>query len=157
MKYYSETLDKVFDTKEELEKAEAELHELELKEAAEKAKRKEDANKVEDAFKALSEAKKHYNEQLVALRKAYHEELVKARDNFDTAMKSEKEILSDFEKRYQDELSAFIKKYRSYHLTLTSPTETIELSSEDDSDNRVLNSVFSPMNFLSDLMDMWRF
>ena len=71
MKYYSEILNKNFDTEKELVKAEEE-HKAEQakKEEAKLAVKKESAE-VEEAFKAILEAQKAYNEKLDAFKKDY--------------------------------------------------------------------------------------
>lgn len=75
MKYYSEALDKFFDTPQEC--TEAELKEQKAKEEAEKKskalkeQRKERAAEVEKALKELSEAEKHYRELLNNFLKDY--------------------------------------------------------------------------------------
>ena len=86
MKYYSEKLNKFYDTadacqraefeakeKENLAKIEEERKARELKEQKEKvaAERKAAAEKVNNAFKELTKAKKAYSEELQAFCKKY--------------------------------------------------------------------------------------
>lgn len=75
MKYYSENTRKFYDSEQECAQAEIEYNK---KLAAEKAKkeelsnaRKTRANEVEEAYKAILDAKKHYNELLNAFVKDY--------------------------------------------------------------------------------------
>lgn len=71
MKYYSELTKKVYDSVEDVEKAEAELRkEEEVKEAA-KQERADAAKKVEEAFKEASEANKRAKELLDEFLKKY--------------------------------------------------------------------------------------
>ena len=75
MKYYSEDLNKFFNTAEECEKAEV-AHLKRLKEEEEKKvtaanERAVKAKEVEDALKQLNEAKKNYDEKLRAFCKEY--------------------------------------------------------------------------------------
>lgn len=66
MKYYSETLQKLFESEKALVEAEKQAQEeKEKKEAEKKAlteKRATRAKEIEEAYKAIIEAKNHYNE-----------------------------------------------------------------------------------------------
>ena len=91
MKYYSETLKKMFNSVEELDNAEKELLEQKEEEKKALAVKKEDAKEVEDAFKAYVEIK----------NKAYDE-------------------IKQAEKVFIEKKNAFVKKYGCYHMTYTS-------------------------------------
>ena len=68
MKYYSDITKKLYDTTEELEKAEKEI-------VDKNSARKADAEKVDKAYKEFAEARKNYNNELYAFCKkhgAYH-------------------------------------------------------------------------------------
>ena len=83
MKYYSDTLDKIFETEKELKDAEkADAEEKAKKEEAKLAVKKE-SSEVEDAFKARNVARRAYNEKLVEARKTYNAALRKAKDEFE--------------------------------------------------------------------------
>ena len=75
MKYYSETLNKVFENEkdclnaEKEYKAKVETEEKRKKELADS--RKARAKEVEDAYKAVIDAQKHYNELLTNFCKKY--------------------------------------------------------------------------------------
>lgn len=75
MKYFSEQLNRLFDSAEELETAEAKAiaEENARKEAEQKkaAERKARAAEVEEARKAMMEATKHYNDVLAKFCKDY--------------------------------------------------------------------------------------
>lgn len=75
MKYYSETLNKLFDSTNDLEKAEKKHAEEEArkKELVEnkKKQRAEDAKKVDEAFKALKEAEDNYHKVIDEFIKKY--------------------------------------------------------------------------------------
>ena len=87
MKYYSDTLDKIFETEKELKDAEkADAEEKAKKEEAKLVVKKE-SSEVEDAFKARNAARKAYNEKLVESRKTYNEALRKAKDEFEASLK----------------------------------------------------------------------
>ena len=75
MKFYSEKLNKLFETEKECAEAE-DAHEKALAEAEAKKKalaeeRASRAKEVEDAYKAVLEAKKLYNEKLDAFLRDY--------------------------------------------------------------------------------------
>lgn len=76
MKYYSETLKKLFESQEECEKAEQE--EIEAKKKAEEekerlvAERKARADEVEAARKAMVEAQKNYEKVMHDFLRDYH-------------------------------------------------------------------------------------
>lgn len=71
LKYFSEKLNKLFDTEEELHKAEAEVEQKELEKLQLAEKRKERAKEVESALKEAKNAQKHYIELLNAFCKDY--------------------------------------------------------------------------------------
>lgn len=79
MKYYSEILDKVFDTTKDLEKAETLHAEEEAKKKKARTERAKDAKEVEDAFK-------HANDLLKAFVKkygSYHQTIDTSENLFD--------------------------------------------------------------------------
>ena len=119
MKYYSDTLDKLFETEKELEDAEkADAEEKAKKEEAKLAVKKE-SSEVEDAFKARNAARKAYNEKLVEARKTYNAALRKAKDEFDADLKESTESLEKAEADYDTKLKAFQKAHpEGYRLSL---------------------------------------
>lgn len=75
MKYYSETLNKVFENEKDCLNAEKE-YEAKVEEEEKRKKeladsRKVRAKEVEDAYKAIIDAQKHYNELLTNFCKEY--------------------------------------------------------------------------------------
>ena len=119
MKYYSDTLDKLFETEKELEDAEkADAEEKAKKEEAKLAVKKE-SSEVEDTFKARNAARKAYNEKLVEARKTYNEALRKAKDEFEASLKESTEALEKAEADYDAKLKAFQKAHpEGYRLSL---------------------------------------
>ena len=71
MKYYSETLKKVFDTPEDLQKAEAAHDKARAAEVAKQKERKARADEVSNARKAVVEAQKKYDDLLNKFVKDY--------------------------------------------------------------------------------------
>ena len=119
MKYYSDTLDKLFETETELKDAEkADAEEKAKKEEAKLVVKKE-SSEVEDAFKARNAARKAYNEKLVESRKTYNEALRKAKDEFEASLKESTEALEKAEADYDNKLKAFQKAHpEGYRLSL---------------------------------------
>lgn len=98
MKYYSEKLNKFYDTADACQRAEFE------------AKEKENLVKIEKE-RALREEKEK-KEARAAERKAAAEKVEVARKEVEKANKA-----------YKDALSEFINKYGSYHYTTSNPDE----------------------------------
>ena len=70
-KYFSEKLNKTFDTKEECLKAEAEFDEKHKAELQLKEERAAAAKEVEEAYKKANEARKEADDKLAAFLKKY--------------------------------------------------------------------------------------
>ena len=98
MKYFSEKLNRVFDTAEDCQRAEF------------AAKEKENLEKIQKE-KALREEKER-KEALAAERKADAEKVEAARKEMINAQTA-----------YKKELEAFCAKYGTYHLSLSNPDE----------------------------------
>ena len=98
MKYYSEKLNRVFDTAEACQRAEFE------------AKEKENLEKIKKE-KALREEKER-KEALAVERKADAEKVEAARKEMEKANKA-----------YKDALSEFISKHGAYHFSTSNPDE----------------------------------
>jgi len=129
MKYYSEKLDKIFDTQEALTEAEEKHEAEEAKKEEAKALVKKESTEVEDAFKARNAARKAYNEKLVEARKIYNEALRKAKDEFESSLKESTEALEKAETDYDTKLTAFQKAHQYYHLTLRDGDNVVTLVS----------------------------
>ena len=154
MKYYSEKLTKVFDTEEELKKAEGEAAEAELKKAEESKVRKADASKVEEAYKARNEARKAYNEKLTELRAAYNEAMAQARKAFEEGVDKVGNELSAKEQGFKDELDAFYKAHGPYHLTLKDGDSEVTLTRTGSEFREYGNPLFD-WNWFFDLVRRW--
>ena len=116
--FYSKPLKQVFDTLEELKAAEAK-HFSELKAKEDKAaQKKADAQKVEDAFKALNAARKDYKENLNQLTKEYSEQLTHVKKAFELGKADIHSKLAAAEDAYNAALKEFTSKYDHYHVTL---------------------------------------
>ena len=117
--FYSRILNKPFDSLAELKEAEAQ-HYAEIKAKEEKAAaKKADAQKVEDAFKALNQARKDYKVKLTQLTTEYSEELTNLKKAFDLGKKDLQDTLAAAEDTYSKALKEFTTAHpEGYHLTL---------------------------------------
>ena len=111
MKYYSETLDKIFETEKELKDAEKADAEKKAKKEEAKLAVKKESSEVEEAFKARNAARHAYNEKLVEARKTYNAVLRKAKDEFEASLKESTEALEKAETDYDNKLKAFQKAH----------------------------------------------
>lgn len=117
--FYSRVLNKPFDSLSELKRAE-EAYYAEQKAKEDKvAQKKTDAQKVEDAFKALNAARKAYKEELTQLSKEYSEELDKLKQAFELGKSDIQNKLAEAEDAYSTSLKEFTEKYpEGFHITL---------------------------------------
>ena len=151
MKYYSETLDKIFETEKELKVAEkADAEEKAKKEEAKLVVKKE-SSEVEDAFKARNAARKAYNEKLVEARKTYNAVLRKAKDEFEASLKESTEALEKAETDYDNKLKAFQKAHpEGFRLALKDGDNVVTYAS-----NPVEYQVKSISKEFDDMLDMF--
>lgn len=116
--YYSKILKQPFDSLAELREAEAAYYEAEKAKADKAAQKKADAKKVEDAFKALNQARRDYKENLNQLTTDYAEGLKELKAAFEADKNRISNALADAETKYSNELKEFTNKYENYHVTL---------------------------------------
>jgi hypothetical protein len=116
--FYSNILKKPFERLVDLKRAE-EVYYAEQKAKEDKATQKKvDAQKVEDAFKALNTARKDYKEKLTQLTTEYSEELTRLKKAFELGKKDLQNKLAAAEDNYSSALKEFTGKYDNYHMTL---------------------------------------
>ena len=117
--YYSKLLKQPFDSIAELREAEATYHAEQKAKADAAATKKADAQKVEDAFKALNAARKEYKEKLTQLTKEYAEELTALKKALDLGKKDIQDELAAAEDNYAKALKEFTVAHpEGYHVTL---------------------------------------
>ena len=126
MKYYSEDLKKVFDSVDELEKAEKEASIKKEEEAKALSLKKEEAKAVEDAYRNLVDTKK----------KAFKE-------------------IDEAEQVYINKRNEFVKKYGSFHMTYTDK-DAQPLSRLEDIFTNKYGTFENFMNIYSDIFNMFR-
>ena len=148
MKFYSEKLDKMFDSEKELLKAEETAFKAEQEAKAKSLAKKAEAKVVEDAFKARNAARLAYNKNVGEAKKVYTEGLKSIRASFDAVVVAENKKLDEAEKAYDTVLKDFIAKHpEGYHMTLKDGDNVITLHS----DNKSLD--FSNAFKMFDIMD----
>lgn len=116
--YYSKVLNKPFDTIKELRDAENAYYAEQKAKADAVALKKADAQKVEDAFKAMNAARKEYKEKLTQLTAEYSEELTNLKKAFELGKKDIHDTMAAAEDTYAKALKEFTDKHQQYHLTL---------------------------------------
>lgn len=147
MKFYSETLDRLFES----EKALVEAEQAAARAAEEKTRkaeaRKAEAKVVEDAFRAHNAAKKNYNERVIARRKKYAEDLTALKAAFEADVAAEAKKLDEAAKVYDAALKEFTAKHDNFHLTLKDGDNVVTLQSN--------NKIDTPDIFKSMVNDDW--
>lgn len=144
--FYSKILQKPFDTLSELMAAEK-LYQDEQKAKEEKVfQKKADAQKVENAFKALNAARKVYKEELTQLTKEYAEALENLKNAFELGKKDIRDTLAEAEDAYEAALKEFTDKYENYHMTLKDgdfeTTISNKVTTTDNADSKEIANIF---------------
>ena len=131
MKFYSDMTKKLYESEEELKTAEKEVADAEAKKAEASKAKKEDALKVEEAFKANNAARREYNTKVLAARKAYNEAVAAAKKAFDAAVSDASNAKDAAEKHYDTMLKEFTDKHADgYHLTLKDGDNVMTISND---------------------------
>lgn len=116
--FYSKLLKEPFDSIDELKEAEEAYYAKQKAKEDAAAQKKADAQKVDDAFKALNAARKVYKENLTELTKEYAESLEELKKAFELGKQDIHNKLAEAEEAYQAALKEFTDRYDSYHLSL---------------------------------------
>jgi chromosome segregation ATPase len=116
--FYSRVLNKPFDSLSELTAAEAEYYEAQKAKEDAAAKKKADATKVEEAYKALNAARKTYKEELTQLTKEYAESLDNLKKAFDLGKQDLHNTLKAADDHAAKVLKEFTDTYGNYHFTI---------------------------------------
>jgi membrane protein involved in colicin uptake len=154
MKFYSEKLNKLFDTEKELKAAETEVAEAEAKKAEEAKTKKAEAKVVEDAFKARNAARREYNTKVVEARKIYNAALAEAKKAFNDAITAANTAKDKAEEAYNTALTDFTTKHKEgFHITLKDGDNVMTVSSQGDTSNDVSKEYTS---LLDHLLNFWK-
>lgn len=154
MKFYSEKLKKLFDTEKELVEAEKVVDEENEKKKLASEQKKEEASKVEDAFKARNAARREYNTKLVEARKIYNDAIIAAKKDFNETLTSATEAKDKAEEAYNTALKEFTAKYESYHMTLKDGDNVVTISNSSDKNFETMGKEFN--SFLDSLLNIWK-
>ena len=165
MKFYSELLDKMFETEMDLVAAEEVAKKEEAKKKKASETKKAEAKKVEDAFKALNAAKRKYNTNVLDLKKKYNEDLAVLREKLnelrkvhENAVAAEAAERDEAEKVYKAALDEFIANHpEGYHMTLKDGDHIVTLSSSTTESKDLVDQLFDPRSFWEDWMRIFRF
>ena len=155
MKYYSEKLDKLFDSEKELTLAEKALAEKEAKKAEVAKARKADADKVEDAFKARNAARREYNSKVMDARKAYNSALLEAKKAFDAVITEATTAKDKAEVEYNAALKEFTDKHDSYHMTLKDGDNVMTISNQADKNFENISKEYNSL--IDTILNIWKF
>ena len=131
MKYFSEILNKNFDTETELVKAEEEHKAEQAKKEEAKLVVKKESSEVEEAFKARNAARKEYNVKLIELRKTYNKEILEAKEKFEKGLDEISKDKDATEVAYDTKLREFQKAHQNYHITLKDGDNVVTLTSNN--------------------------
>ena len=135
MKFYSEKLDKMFDSEKELLTAEEAAFKAEQEAKAKSLAKKTEAKVVEDAFKAHNAAKKTFNANVIARRKKYATDLAALKEAYDADIKVESDKLDAAAKAYDQALKEFTAKHpEGFHMTLKDGDNVVTLQSNRGQD-----------------------
>lgn len=154
MKFYSEKLNKLFETEKELIAAEKELADKEAKKAEAAKEKKAEALKVEEAFKARNAARRTYNDRIVEAKKVYNTILEEAKKAFNDAVTAATKEKDAAEKIYDAALKEFTTKHpEGYHMTLKDGDNVVTISSQGEA----ISNIAKEYNQLLDLIfGLWK-
>jgi seryl-tRNA synthetase len=154
MKYYSDITKKLYETEADLKAAEKAVKEAEEQKAEAAKAKKEDASKVEDAFKARNAARREYNTKLVEARKIYNDAIIAAKRAFNETLTTATDAKDKAEEAYNTALKEFTAKYESYHMTLKDGDNVVTISNASDKNFETMGKEFN--SFLDSLLNIWK-
>ncbi len=151
--FYSNVLKKPFERLDDLKKAEAVYYEEQRAKELKAAAKKADAQKVEDAFKALNAARKEYKENMTQLTTEYAEELENLKKAYELGKKDISNKLADAEDNFEKAHKEFTAAHpEGYHLTLKDGDFETTISGSKTVDNKVsdeaVNDVLELFNMI---------
>jgi chromosome segregation ATPase len=117
--FYSNVLRKPFERLDDLRKAEAVYYEEQKAKEDKAAAKRAEAQKVEDAFKALNAARKEYKENVTQLTAEYAESLETLKKAYELGKKDIHDKLAQAEETFEKAHKEFTAAHpEGYHLTL---------------------------------------
>lgn len=165
MKFYSEKLDKMFDTEKQLLEEEEAVFKAEQEVKAKSLEKKAEAKVVEAAFKKLNAAKRTYNTNVLELKKQFNQELTDFRAKLkeinkkhEEAMAAEAQLRDEAEAEYKAALDEFIAKHpEGYHMTLKDGDHVVTISGSSNESKDLVDQLFDPKSFWDEWMRIFRF
>ena len=147
MKYYSEKLDKLFESEEQLKSAEKEHEEAEALKVKKAEEKKADASLVQETFKQKNAAEKEYTRKCCDARIEYNTKITAARKEYLKAVEEAKAVLKPAEEAYSKALNDFISRHpEGYHLTLHDGDDVVTLSGQVSTNTDEVEDEFDLMN-----------
>lgn len=117
--YYSKILNKPFDSLDELKEAEEAYKKAEEEKQAKALARKEDASKVEEAFKNLNSIKQSYNEERAKIVSDYYSALQSIKKDYNDKLDNIAQKIDEAEESYNKALRDFNEAHpEGFHLTI---------------------------------------
>ena len=149
--YYSKVLNKPFDSLEELKAEEAKVAKAEEEKKQKALARKEEASKVEEAFKAYNAAKREADKEITDARTAAAKKYSEAKTEYAAAVKSANEKIDAAEKAYNQALQEFNDKHpEGFHMTLRDGDNVTTISRKTAAD-----TITQFDNLFSVLLNNW--
>lgn len=142
MKYFSENLNKLFDSQEELESAEKSANEQREKEAAEKALVSKEKKACAEVVKAADANVDEAREKFQAARKEAQEILNKAYEEARGIVREASKELSEAQEKRYEALKDFNKKYGPYTMSYTGEQAYNEWKKAVETFNEFFNHIF---------------
>lgn len=134
MKYYSEKLDRMFDTATELSEAEVKADEAAKEKKLKAEERKTEAGEIEKLYKAKNAAAKEFREEFSRAREAYNNAVSEARKAFEDKVSEISGKKDVAEKAYNKALNEFIAKHpEGYHMTIRDGNDLVTISGSGSS------------------------
>ena len=131
MKYFSETLNKYFDTEDACVKAEKDWEEAEAKKAEAKALVKKDSDEVNKSFVIRNEARRSYNDKVKEAYKIYKEKVLAARKEYEDSIKDVEEAKTKAESEFDKIYREFDKNHpEGYRLILKDGDDVLTVNQE---------------------------
>lgn len=144
--FYSKILSKPFDTLEELQKAEEDYRKEQEEKEAKIVAKKNDASKVEEAFKTLNAAKRTSNEKIREAKAEFQKIYSEAKSKYTEIVNAANAEIEDAEADYSAALREFTDKHpEGYHVTLK------------DGDNVTTISRSASFDLLKDFDELFNF
>ena len=153
--FYSKVLNKPFDSVAELREAEAQYYAEQKAKEDKAAQKKADAQKVEDAFKALNAARKEYKEKLTQLTAEYTKALTDIKQAFEHGKQDIQNDLATAEDNYSKALKEFTEKYDKYHMCLKGDDFETTISSSKTQDTKKVEIKDSSQVNLFNIFDLF--